>query len=83
MQDMCQGSSGFNQNRGEVKARNQDLKIVKQNEELVCVSPKGGGAWGGGAVPPSLIPKFFEILVLISCILEAFRCRMFEIVTFL
>ena len=43
---------------------------------------KRGWGLGRGLCPiPNL--DFFEILVLIWCILEALRCRMLEIVTFL
>ena len=37
-----------------MQAHNQDLKIVRQNEKMVCFSPKGVG-FGERAVPSSTI----------------------------
>ena len=42
-----------------------------------------GVGFGEGAVPHPQFRIFFEISVLIWCILEAFKCGMLEIVTFL
>ena len=65
------------------QARNQDLKIVRQKLKVGLFSPKGGGDWGGGLCPHPQFTDFFEILVLIWCILEAFRCRILKIVNIL
>ena len=56
------------------QGRNQDLKIVRQNGRLVCFPQKGWGLGSGLCPIPEL--DFFEMFVLILCILEAFRCRM-------